>query len=561
MLNAAGLADHAAVSLSPREPRRTLTSLGVVVYTWDLASDRLAWGPNVAEVLGVQGAAVPATGRYFAAAVEACHGATRADVAGTAVPAADAGSGVGYAVSYRLRLADGRVLLADDSGRWFADSGGRAATLHGTMRLRPADGSLGEGSRQRAAFVSQIGSDLIEVAQARRPLTIFTVAVANLAALNEELGDEAADGVLETVLARLSATVRMRDRFARFSGNRFALALRGCGAAEAPVAADRLARLVASDPVGTQAGPVTVRLAIGAASAPDHAMEAGALLRKAETVLGLGKRRDGAGFLLYDPRAMRSAERTRRPDPVIDSIDLLNGRRVAMALQPVVEASTRAVAFREALLRVTCDGGRVETAAHVIPALERAGLVHLADARMLELAADHLSSHPGERVSVNVSALSIDRPDWLTALSAHLGSRPGIASRLILELTETAAIRDPDGVRRTLDAVKTLGVAVALDDFGAGHTSFRHLRNLPIDMVKIDGAFIQNLSRSADDRFFVRTLIDLAHHLGLTTVAEWIEDEESAALLDGWGVDFFQGELFGPPRAAEPARLPGLRVA
>ena len=84
-----------------------------------------------------------------------------------------------------------------------------------------------------------------------------------------------------------------------------------------------------------------------------------------------------------------------------------------------------------------------------------------------------------------------------------------------------------------------------MDDFGAGHTSFRNLRALAFDLVKIDGAFVQNVVNSADDRFFVRTLIDLARHLGLKIVAEWVEDEETAALLREWGVDYFQGALFG----------------
>ena len=93
--------------------------------------------------------------------------------------------------------------------------------------------------------------------------------------------------------------------------------------------------------------------------------------------------------------------------------------------------------------------------------------------------------------------------------------------------------------------MKRLGVKVAMDDFGAGHTSFRNLRGLAFDLVKIDGAFVQNFVSSADDRFFVRTLVDLAHHLALTVVAEWVEDAETAALLRAWGVDYFQGDLFG----------------
>jgi EAL domain-containing protein (putative c-di-GMP-specific phosphodiesterase class I) len=194
-------------------------------------------------------------------------------------------------------------------------------------------------------------------------------------------------------------------------------------------------------------------------------------------------------------------------------------------------------------------------ATDILPSVERAGLVPLLDSRMLELAADDLAGHPDERLSINVSPLTLSRPDWLGLLAAHLGARPGIAERVIIEITETAIIADPQAMRARLDAMKALGVAIAIDDFGAGHTSFKHLRNFPVDVLKIDGAFVQNLSRSPDDRFFVRTLIDLAHHLGITTVAEWVEDEETAQLLAGWGVDYLQGNHCGVPvLAVERAR-------
>jgi EAL domain-containing protein (putative c-di-GMP-specific phosphodiesterase class I) len=99
--------------------------------------------------------------------------------------------------------------------------------------------------------------------------------------------------------------------------------------------------------------------------------------------------------------------------------------------------------------------------------------------------------------------------------------------------------------------MKALGVAIAIDDFGAGHTSFKHLRSFPVDILKIDGAFVQNLARSSDDRFFVRTLVDLAHHLNITTVAEWVEDEDTARTLAEWGIDFLQGDHCGAPVLVE----------
>lgn len=545
--------DNAAAA--PRDPRRTLTAIGVVVYTWDIASDLITWGPNAAEVFGVADMAAWSSGRAFAETVDPVGGTSREDAVASCQNC-DEGSGVGYAASYQLRLGSGLQLTADDTGRWSGGSEGRPVLVHGTMRMRQSDAPSGDACRDRVDFLAQVSADLAEGQSTGRPTTMFAIAIANLSDLNDEIGFEAADGLIGTVLARLLATVRGRDRFVRYSGNRFALALRGCGPAEIEIAAARLMRLAGDEPVGTPSGPAFARLAIGAASAPDHASESGMLLRRAEASLGLAKRRSGHGVLVYDPRLFRSGTRARR-DPVFDGIDMLNGRRIAFACQPVVEAQSRSVAFSEALLRIACPDGRITPAGDIVPALERSGLVHLADARMLELVTEHLGRTPGARISVNVSPMSMERPDWLSMLAGCLGASPGVASRLIVEVTETAAIRDPDATRRTLDTVKALGAAVAIDDFGAGHTSFRNLRNFPVDVVKIDGAFVQNISRTPDDRFFVRTLIDLAHHLGITCVAEWVEDEESALLLASWGVDFLQGDYLGRPEivaSVSPAR-------
>ncbi len=114
-----------------------------------------------------------------------------------------------------------------------------------------------------------------------------------------------------------------------------------------------------------------------------------------------------------------------------------------------------------------------------------------------------------------------------------------------MEVTETCVIEDISATMRVIETIKKLGVRVAMDDFGAGHTSFRNLHDLAVDLVKIDGAFVQNLARSTDDRFFVRTLIDLAHHLNIPIVAEWVENQATANMLTEWGVDYFQGDFFG----------------
>jgi EAL domain-containing protein (putative c-di-GMP-specific phosphodiesterase class I) len=156
-----------------------------------------------------------------------------------------------------------------------------------------------------------------------------------------------------------------------------------------------------------------------------------------------------------------------------------------------------------------------------------------------------LCTAPELTASVNVSPASTIDPDWWAGLGGLLRSNSGVAERLIIEITETAAIQDLDDTRGFVARVKDLGCRIAIDDFGAGHTSFRNLRKLGVDIVKIDGAFVQNIMKSNDDRAFVHTMIDLSRRLGLKTVAEWVQDESAAQLLADFGCDYLQGALIG----------------
>jgi diguanylate cyclase (GGDEF)-like protein len=534
----------------PPDPRGILTSIGVAVYDWDILGDRLSWAPNAAEVIGLKDLAAFPTGRDFANVVEPGSGTTRREII-LGSNLRDEGSGVPYSTRYALRPTAQRLVLVEDTGRWYAGADGQPAVAHGMLRISPPEAAWqtheGPGQRERTAFLRQIAGEVTDANRSGRPLTLFAVSIDNLSSLNDELGFDGADQVVQEVLSRLRTVMRRRDGFTRYSGNRFAMALRSCPPDQARLAAERIEEAVAGTPIQGPKGPVCVRVLIGAATAPDHALEAAGLLRRAEQSLGVAKRRNGAPFVHYDPEIFRSGERPSSAPGALDVIQLLNARRIVFARQPVVDATTREVVFSEALLRVAGEDGRIVTAGDVVPAMERSGLVPLVDMRILELATAHLADHPEERLAVNISPMTLESPDWLATLAAHIGRRSDIASRLIVEVTETVAIRDPDLARRKLAAMKALGVTIAIDDFGAGHTSFKHLRNFPVDIVKIDGAFVQNLSRSTNDRFFVQTLIDLAHHLGLSTVAEWVEDEETARLLASWGIDYLQGDHCGRP--------------
>jgi diguanylate cyclase (GGDEF)-like protein len=532
------------------DPRAILTSIGEVVYDWDIASDRITWGVNAADVLGVGDLASLSSGRDLALVTEPGSGATRQDAIFSA-GSVDQGSGVPYRARYAVRLRPDRVISLEDTGRWYSGADGSPAFAHGVVRIDRSAAMERDGHggpyQDRSEFLGQIRSEVAETARGKQSMTLVVAAIEDLARLNEEFGSDEVDGIILEVMSRIRTVMRRRDKLVRYSGNRFAIALLSCPSEQADIAIARLAGLVEAEPIRTGKGAATVRLCVGAAAAPQHATEAAGLLRRAEEALAAAKRSRDKPFILYDTSLNRDVERRSRGTPPIDVLDALNTRRIVFARQPIVEARSRTLAFAEALVRIRTPEGRVINAGDVVPAIERAGLVPLVDGRMLELTADYLAEHPNERLSINVSPLTIEGPDWLGTLAAHIGARPGIAPRMIIEVTETAAVRDPYATRARLDAMKALGVAIAIDDFGAGHTSFKHLRSFPIDILKIDGAFVQNLSRSGDDRFFVRTLVDLAHHLNITTVAEWVEDEETAHMLAEWGIDYLQGDYCGIP--------------
>jgi EAL domain-containing protein (putative c-di-GMP-specific phosphodiesterase class I) len=205
-------------------------------------------------------------------------------------------------------------------------------------------------------------------------------------------------------------------------------------------------------------------------------------------------------------------------------------------------------------MRVRRSDGSQLGASDIVPVAERLGLVRLLDHRVLELVVDELVAAPALQASVNVSPGSTADPDWWAGLGSLLRAHAGVAERLIIEITESAAIHDIDETRGFVARVKDLGCRIAIDDFGAGYTSFRNLRKLGVDIVKIDGAFVQNIMRSEDDRAFVRTLIDLGKRLKLSTVAEWVQNELAAKLLETWGCDYLQGAVIGLASTERPWR-------
>ena len=550
-------------------PAAILESIGEVVYDWDIVSDRLTWGPNVGKVLGAAANAKLTSGRSFSELVSSDSVGSRF-AAITQSTATDEGAGVPFQTRYGLTLSAAgarkkETIWIEDTGRWFAGASGKPERAHGLVRvvtdLYEAERQLELKSRvdpltgcfNRGHLVEIVSRMLSRPPGAQPHFCIVLASLENLFVLNRTYGYDVADEVIAGVARRLRGTMRGPDSIARYAGAKFALILDSCNRDQMMLAAERFLNETSREPFETSVGPIPVSLRIGGVAAPRDGRTANQLFQHAEEALDLARLSNASRLVAYEPSLARKDTRVQAARMADDIVSALNEGRVVLALQPIVDARTRKTAFCEALLRLRHPDGSIVSPGAILPVAEKAGLVHLLDQRVLELALPRLSADPDLVLSVNVSGSTIHDPDWPDRFKAMIARDPSVASRLIVEITETCAIADVEATRATMACVHALGARVAMDDFGAGHTSFRNLRRLPFDLIKMDGAFVQNLSRSPDDRFFVRTLIDLAHHLNMPIVAEWVEDAESARLLTEWGVEYMQGLHFADARVVENA--------
>jgi diguanylate cyclase (GGDEF)-like protein len=545
--------------------QQIFSSVCEVPYEWHIDSDEITWGPNASEVLEIADLSAISSGRAFATLVDPQDGQSRFDAVMRSARR-DEGKGVPYQVEYALKPTSGSAPLhwIEDTGRWFAGAGGEPVRAHGVLRVIDArheeakhlsylsryDALTGEMNRWHMTQVLE--ACIAEAVKLRSSCGFMLAAIDNLNQINDAYGFDVADEVIAGVAKRIRTQLRGKDHLGRFSGNKFGIILNNCTPDDMTVAAERLLAGARDEVVQTSVGPVAVTVTISGVTAPRHARNVAEVLARAQDSLVSAKAKRRGSFQAYRPNPERDAQRQENVRATDEIIKALNDRRVFLVYEPIVEIGSRKPAFYECLMRARREDGSMLAVSEMVPIAERLGLVRLLDHRVLELVLEELVAAPDLRTSLNVSAASTMDPDWWAALGSMLRSHPDIGGRLTVEITETTAIQDIDDTRGFVARVKDLGCRIAIDDFGAGFTSFRNLRKLGVDIIKIDGAFVQNLRRSEDDRAFVQTLIDLAKRLGLETVAEWVQDEQAADILAGWGCNYIQGALVGLATSDRP---------
>ena len=540
----------------PDEPA-ILGLIDAVVYDWNVADDTLRWGANVGHVLKDFPCEALATGAAFAQCEATDQGPSRGAHLLSAA-GRDQGEGVPYSFCGLLRAPNGALLEIVDFGRRFMDPIGRPARAHGLLRVikthRDAEAGAIEkvsGPTSRPELIAAILAQAASTNFPERRFAVAVIGVDGFEAFNARRGFQAGDDLLDEVGRRIAKRLRAGDGLARHSGATF-LALLAMGPKDTgEVAAQKLAERLNDAPfdIGGIAERVTLR--IGLALGAGRARGAEALIQQAEEAL-VEAAAEGASFAGFEAGEARRAARRREMDDLSRLNAAIDTGSFALAYQPIRPLSAGQPIIYEGLARlVDAEGATISPAAWLALA-ERHGRIAEIDQLIVRCALAKLIARPDVTLSINVSPLTLRQPAFLAELRATLTGRPALARRLVIEIVETAALHDVEAIAESFADLRALGLRLAMDDFGAGHTSLKNLRALKADIVKIDGAFVQNLARSSDDRFYVRELIALARRIGAKIVAEWVEDSETLAMLRAWGCDYAQGHHTGAPDFAIP---------
>lgn len=373
--------------------------------------------------------------------------------------------------------------------------------------------------------------------------------------VNDTLGHAAGDLLLMTAVERIVGAVRSDDLVARLGGDEFVILRTGLATPqEAMALADRIvATLTHPFAIGADISYVSASIGVTIGRPVDEAAD---LLRDADVALYEAKDRGRSRAVLFD-EAMRDAvaDRVRLERQLRNALD---DDDLSVVFQPIVRGKDGVLAGFEALVRWNGPDFTVEPRVFV-PLAEDAGLVGVLGEWVLETTVDFLNALHDQGISdltasVNLSALQLSDPritDRIRSLVSRLNVPPW---RLMLEITETALLDEPDIARERLVDLRAAGVRVALDDFGTGYSSLSALRSFPLDSLKIDRSFVSGVTDSARDRAIVSAVTALGHGLGMTVVAEGVESLEQAQAVVALGCDRLQGYFLGYPMSADDAR-------
>ena len=403
----------------------------------------------------------------------------------------------------------------------------------------------------REQFRHDLRQAILRAKEDGTPCTIMLLDMDRFKHVNDVLGHRFGDRLLRAVAERLRGeALQANDILARLSGDEFAILLARTDAAGAKTVAERVQQAF-ERPITLDDHTVDLGAGIGIASCPDHGEEADPLLSRAEVAMYAAKQHQ-AGTVVYHPGLDSSSE---------ESLTLMSELRYAvdhdqlrLFLQPKINLRTGQVIGAEALVRWEHPERGLVPPMRFIPFAEQTGFIRVLTTWMIEQSAMMSAQLTAEgqpmKLSVNLSTRDLMDQDLPAKLERLLGQYTVNPNNLILEITESAIMDDPQRAMQTLGRLHAMGLKLSIDDFGTGYSSLAYLKRLPVDELKIDKSFVMNMESDLQDAKIVRSTVDLAHNLGLSVVAEGVENAKSWKLLAGLTCDEAQGYFIARPMPA-----------
>jgi diguanylate cyclase (GGDEF)-like protein/PAS domain S-box-containing protein len=472
-------------------------------------------------------------------------------------------------VDFRLRHADGRwVQVEATTKNLLADPsiGGivvnyrditERRTLEERLRYQAFHDPL-TGLPNRALFMNRLGHALDRAERGEKATAVLFLDLDNFKLVNDSLGHEVGDSLLISVAERLRACLRAEDTAARFGGDEFTVLLEGLAdATEAARVADKITQALL-EPFVLDSREVFVTTSIGIVLGTSGSERPTDLLRNADVALYRAKANGKATYEVFD--AFMNAQALERLDLEADLRRAIGRREFAVHYQPQLELQTGRIAGWEALVRwMHPERGPIPPGAFLSVA-EETGLIFQIGSQVLEEACRQAREWHEQRpevpskMSVNISARQLQRPEELVREVVRVLEETRLApGSLVLEITESMLMGDAEHNADVLGDLKDLGVGIAVDDFGTGYSNLAYLKRFPVDLLKVDKAFVDGMEDNPDDTAIVKAITDLARAMGMRTVAEGIETTGQSGRLRALGCEFGQGYFFSEPLSADEA--------
>jgi diguanylate cyclase (GGDEF)-like protein/PAS domain S-box-containing protein len=544
-----------------------LTGAGDMIWDWDVSSDKVYTSPETEALLGLKRGALDGPAARW---LDVLHPLDRDRFRAALDSVLEQRRGR-LSQDFRLRTPDGHYLWFALKARPVVGSDGEVVRMVGTLSdvtefknaeerlLHDAVHDNLTGLPNRELFVDRLHS-VLSLAKADSQIrpTVIVIDLDRFKQVNDSVGIAVGDSILLTLARRLARLLKPQDTLARLAGDQFALILTSEKEAERIIGFAETLRKALRAPITFNDREIFLTASIGLALDDAQQHRTGEVLKDAELAMYHAKRIGGDRIEVFKP-----SMRARKTDRLTLESELrraLEREEITILYQPIVRLEDRAVAGFEALARWDHPKMGRQSPADFIAIAEEIGLIvdlgmFVLDRTARQLASWQKSMRQREPVfaSVNVSSRQLLRQDLIHDLRTVI-ARSGIArGTLKLELTESLVMENPEHAAQMLQRIRELGAGLALDDFGTGHSSLSYLQRFPFDTIKIDQSFVRASNKGARP-VILRSIIAMAHDLGMDVVAEGAETDSDAVELSQLGCEYAQGFIFGEPMSADDAR-------